>query len=144
LFLGGESDVPLEVGNTARTASTVGDSAMQLQFTELHSFPAIEHLPLDEVTKSWELNYREAAIFLEEGINNDKLTSHPSCHEALPAYLLVHNKWYYALDFAASLLLILLTFTEKPANPLFRVIIIFISCATEQIIIFHLASSRCA
>ncbi|XP_046456240.1 two pore calcium channel protein 1-like [Daphnia pulex] len=115
-----ESDVPLEVGNTARTASTVGESAIQLQFTELHSFPAIERLPLVEVTKSWELNYREAAIFLEEGINNDKLTSHPSCHEALPAYLLVHNKWYYALDFAASLLLILLTFTEKPANPLFR------------------------
>ncbi|KAK4010715.1 two pore calcium channel protein 1 [Daphnia magna] len=116
----GQIDVPLEVGNTARTASTVRESAVQLQFTELHSFPAIECLPLDEVTKSWELNYREAAIFLEEGINNDKLTSHPSCHEALPAYLLVHNKWYYALDFAASLLLILLTFTEKPANPLFR------------------------
>ena len=133
LFADGEGDIPLEVGNTARTASTVGESAIQLQFTELHSFPAIEHLPLDEVTKSWELNYREAAIFLEEGINNDKLTSHPSCHEALPAYLLVHNKWYYALDFAASLLLILLTFTERPANPLFRVIIIFCcSYSTKQ------------
>lgn len=119
-FLGGQ-DVPLEVGNTARTASTVEDASIQLQFTELHSFPAIENLPLDEVSKSWELNYREAAIFLEEGINNDKLITHPHCHEALPAYLLVHNKWYYALDFAASLLLILLTFTERPANPLFRV-----------------------
>lgn len=121
LFAVSQGDIPLEVGNTARTASTVEDSTIQLQFTELHSFPAIENLPLDEVSKSWELNYREAAIFLEEGANNDKLTSHPHCHEALPAYLLVHNKWYYALDFAASLLLILLTFTERPANPLFRV-----------------------
>lgn len=117
----------MEVGNTARTASNFGSSggfnSAELQFTELHSFPAIESLPLDEVSKSWELNYREAAIFLEEGVNNDKLTSHPHCHEALPAYLLVHNKWYYTLDLAASLLLILLAFTEKPANPIFRVFI---------------------
>jgi len=116
-------DIPLEVGNTARTASTISDNnSTQLQFTELHSFPAIEHLHHDEVSKSWELNYREAAIFLEEGINNDKLTSHPQCHEALPAYLVVHNKWYYLLDLVASLILILLAFTEKPANPLFRVL----------------------
>lgn len=83
--------------------------------------PDNENLPSEEVTKSWELNYREAFIFLEEGINNDKLTSHPHCHEALPAYLLVHNKWYYSLDLAAALLLTLLAFTEKPANPLFQV-----------------------
>lgn len=119
--LDGSGDIPLEVGNTARTASDLGNGTTQLQFTELLSFPAVENMPLDEVSRSWELNYREAAIFLEEGVNNDKLTSHPHCHEALPAYLLVHNKWFYALDFAASLLLILLTFTEKPANPLFRV-----------------------
>ena len=120
-------DIPLEVGNTARTASTISDNnSTQLPFTELHSFPAIEHLHHDEVSKSWELNYREAAIFLEEGINNDKLTSHPQCHEALPAYLVVHNKWYYLLDLVASLILILLAFTEKPANPLFRVLSLFV------------------
>ena len=119
-YSGEQADVPLEVGNTARYA-TANESSSQLQFTELHSFPAIENLHYDDIPKSWELNYREAAIFLEEGINNDKLTTHPQCHEALPAYLLVHNKWFYALDFAASMLLILLTFTENPANPLFQV-----------------------
>ncbi|XP_065571448.1 two pore channel protein 1-like isoform X2 [Artemia franciscana] len=67
--------------------------------------------------KAWELNYHEAAIYLEEGINNDKFASHPKSQEALPAYLLVHNHWYYFLDFVASLILMLLALTEKPAHP---------------------------
>ncbi|XP_076256245.1 two pore calcium channel protein 1-like isoform X5 [Rhynchophorus ferrugineus] len=41
----------------------------------------------------WEMNYHEAAIFLEEGENNEKFDSHPRHPSALPAYLLVHNKW---------------------------------------------------
>jgi two pore calcium channel protein 1 len=112
-------DVPLDVGNTARKGGS--NASGRLQFTELHTLPEMENLPLDQVSKSWELNYREAAIFLEEGRNNDKLTSHPHCHEALPAYLLVHNKWYYCLDLIAALLLVGLAFTEKPANAIFRV-----------------------
>ena len=38
---------------------------------------------------AWEVNYREAAIFLDEGENNDKFLHHPRDIEALPAYLLV-------------------------------------------------------
>ena len=111
--------MPLEVGNTARRSDD--NSSVRLQFTELHSLPDLGGVPVDQVSKSWEFNYREAAIFLEEGMNNDKLTSHPHCHEALPAYLLVHNKMYYCLDLLAAFLLIALAFTEKPANTFFRV-----------------------
>ncbi|XP_043481465.1 two pore calcium channel protein 1-like isoform X1 [Leptopilina heterotoma] len=68
----------------------------------------------------WEMNYHEAAIFLEEGRNNEKFDSHPRHPEDLPAYLLVHNNWYYGLDLLTSLLLLALAFVEEPAVPLFR------------------------
>ncbi|XP_045469112.1 two pore channel protein 1-like [Harmonia axyridis] len=63
----------------------------------------------------WEMNYHEAAIFLEEGENNEKFDSHPRHPSALPAYLLVHNSWYYGLDLASSLVLLSLALTEKPS-----------------------------
>ncbi|XP_012232885.1 two pore calcium channel protein 1-like isoform X2 [Linepithema humile] len=69
----------------------------------------------------WEMNYHEAAIFLEEGKNNEKFDSHPKRPEDLPAYLLVHNSWYNGLDLLISLILLSLAFIEEPALPLFRV-----------------------
>ncbi|KAL4715303.1 hypothetical protein ACJJTC_010873 [Scirpophaga incertulas] len=75
------------------------------------------HMSEDE---HWEMNYHEAAIYLEEGLNNEKFDSHPSSPEELPAYLRVHNPWYHGLDLLASLVLILLAFTEDPAVPTFR------------------------
>ncbi|CAG9770850.1 unnamed protein product [Ceutorhynchus assimilis] len=63
----------------------------------------------------WEMNYHEAAIFLEEGENNEKFDSHPRHPSALPAYLLVHNKWYYGLDLFFSIVLLLLALVEDPA-----------------------------
>lgn len=63
----------------------------------------------------WEMNYHEAAIFLEEGENNEKFDSHPRHPSALPAYLLVHNSWYYGLDLATSVVLLLLALVEEPA-----------------------------
>ncbi|XP_011497956.1 PREDICTED: two pore calcium channel protein 1-like isoform X3 [Ceratosolen solmsi marchali] len=68
----------------------------------------------------WEMNYHEAAIFLEEGRNNEKFDSHPRHPEDLPAYLLVHNSWYYGLDLFTSLVLLGLAFVEEPAVPLFQ------------------------
>ncbi|XP_060533745.1 two pore channel protein 1-like isoform X2 [Cylas formicarius] len=63
----------------------------------------------------WEMNYHEAAIFLEEGENNEKFDSHPRHPSALPAYLLVHNQWYYGLDLAFSVILLSLALVEEPA-----------------------------
>ncbi|KAL1502413.1 hypothetical protein ABEB36_007557 [Hypothenemus hampei] len=63
----------------------------------------------------WEMNYHEAAIFLEEGENNEKFDSHPRHPSALPAYLLVHNQWYYGLDLFFSIILLLLALVEDPA-----------------------------
>lgn len=97
-----------------------------------------------DVDQFWEMNYHEASIFLEvsicvkiifkscflyfhktlchqEGENNEKFDSHPHEPEALPAYLLVHNNWYYGMDLATSLVLIVLAFAENPATPPFEV-----------------------
>ncbi len=64
----------------------------------------------------WESNYKEASIFLEEGLNNQKFTHHPRTCEDLPAYLMVHNSWFHLIDLAASLVLMALGFVEAPCK----------------------------
>ena len=44
------------------------------------------HLSETNRRKRWRLNSREAAIFLQEGSDNDKFKTHPRSHDALPAY----------------------------------------------------------
>ena len=56
----------------------------------------------EQTQRTWEVNYREAAIFLEEGQNNDKFIHHPRDREALPAYLLVHSAWFNAIDLVVT------------------------------------------
>ena len=63
----------------------------------------------------WNLNYQEAAIFLQEGENNDKYDTHPNSYDALPAYQIAHNKWFYMLDLSASVILLSLAICERPA-----------------------------
>ncbi|OAD53411.1 Two pore calcium channel protein 1 [Eufriesea mexicana] len=79
------------------------------------------HDSLTDHDLHWEMNYHEAAIFLEEGRNNEKFDSHPKHPEDLPAYLLVHNNWYYGLDLLTSLILLALALVEEPAVPLFGI-----------------------
>ncbi|KAL1440760.1 hypothetical protein MTO96_009296 [Rhipicephalus appendiculatus] len=69
------------------------------------------------LAKCWQSNYHEAAIFLEEGENNDKLDFHPCSREALPAYLVVHNVLFYCLDLLSATVLMALALMEPPAVP---------------------------
>lgn len=64
---------------------------------------------------AWSLNYREAAIYLEEGFNNDKFDYHPHLFTKLPAYLAVHNHCYYLADLFGCFLILSLAVFEKPA-----------------------------
>ncbi|XP_060581859.1 two pore channel protein 1-like [Ruditapes philippinarum] len=66
-------------------------------------------------SKVWKLNYLEAAIYLQEGENNDKFYTHPRSHEALPAYQIAHNRWFHVLDLVAAVLVLLLAACERPA-----------------------------
>ena len=63
----------------------------------------------------WNLNYHEAAIYLQEGENNDKFSSHPRSQDAIPAYLITHNTWFYMMDLFSSLLILSLALIEQPA-----------------------------
>lgn len=67
------------------------------------------------------VKYYLQEIFLQEGRNNEKFDSHPKHPEDLPAYLLVHNNWYYGLDLLTSLILLILALAEEPAVPMFQV-----------------------
>lgn len=70
---------------------------------------------LKSTSTVWSLNYREAAIYLEEGFNNDKFDYHPYLFSKLPVYLAVHNHFYYSIDLFGCLLILILAVFEKPA-----------------------------
>ncbi|XP_048257055.1 two pore calcium channel protein 1-like isoform X1 [Haliotis rufescens] len=97
-----ELDIAYESGNMAFDIPTSYEDADQ-QLREINR------------RKRWQLNYQEAAIFLQEGENNDKYYTHPHSHDALPAYEVAHNRWFYALDFVAALLVLGLAMCERPA-----------------------------
>uniref|UniRef100_A0A2K5PI71 Voltage-dependent calcium channel protein TPC1 n=1 Tax=Cebus imitator TaxID=2715852 RepID=A0A2K5PI71_CEBIM len=69
---------------------------------------------------NWEMNYQEAAIYLQEGENNDKFFTHPKDAKALAAYLFAHNHLFYLMELATALLLLLLSLCEAPAVPVLR------------------------
>ncbi|XP_016904333.1 two pore calcium channel protein 1 isoform X3 [Apis cerana] len=95
------------------------DDVLRENMSENAVLPSHDSLTDHEL--HWEMNYHEAAIFLEEGRNNEKFDSHPKHPEDLPAYLLVHNNWYYGLDLLTSLILLILALAEEPAVPMFQI-----------------------
>ncbi|XP_022243090.1 two pore calcium channel protein 1-like isoform X1 [Limulus polyphemus] len=105
----------LEIPN--RLSNCLNDG-MSSDYTELQT--PIEESDPGDLVKAWDMNYHEAAIYLEEGENNDKFDYHPRSKDALPAYLLVHNIWFYSLDLIAAVMLMGLALVEKPAVPGFH------------------------
>ncbi|XP_019394961.1 PREDICTED: two pore calcium channel protein 1 [Crocodylus porosus] len=69
---------------------------------------------------NWEMNYQEAAIYLQEGEDNDKFSTHPENAKALAAYLFAHNHLFYLMELTTALLLLLLSLCEAPAVPMLR------------------------
>ena len=59
--------------------------------------------------------FQDAAIFLQEGQNNDQFDTHPS-RETMRWYLRAHSTCFYLVDMVASLLLLCLALTERPGN----------------------------
>ncbi|XP_048875968.1 two pore channel protein 1 isoform X4 [Brienomyrus brachyistius] len=66
------------------------------------------------------MNYQEAAIYLQEGENNDKFFTHPRNPKALTAYLFAHNHAFYMMELTTGLLLMVLSMCEAPAVPSLR------------------------
>ena len=64
----------------------------------------------DFLNSVWAVNYREAAIYLLEGIENRNFEKHPADNRALKFYLLVNNPIFQCFDFILSTLLLVLGF----------------------------------
>ncbi|KAM7050552.1 two pore channel protein 1 isoform 2-T3 [Molossus nigricans] len=79
-----------------------------------------ETFPSSPTGHNWEMNYQEAAIYLQEGENNDKFFTHPKNAKALAAYLFAHNHLFYLMELSTALLLLLLSLCEAPAVPALR------------------------
>lgn len=109
MAIGDDQDLPNMIGSQSNVNHEFATDGMSGEMRILSD-------PRD-VGKSWETNYHEAAIFLEEGANNEKFDSHPSDPKAVPAYLMVHNNWYHGLDLFTSSLLLILALGEDPAVP---------------------------
>ncbi|KAM4807521.1 two pore channel protein 1 [Rhinophrynus dorsalis] len=92
--------------------------------------------------QNWETRYQEAAIYLQEGKNNDKFYTHPRDAKALSAYLFAHNHLFYLLELSTGLLLLLLSLCEAPAVPFLR-LDIYIHATLEllalALVVFELA-----
>ncbi|XP_076345676.1 two pore calcium channel protein 1-like isoform X2 [Tachypleus tridentatus] len=114
-FSSGSIPSLLEIPNLLSNCLNDG---MSLDYTELQA--PIEESDPGDLVKAWDMNYHEASIYLEEGENNDKFDYHPRNKDALPAYLLVHNFWFYILDLLAAVMLMGLALVEKPAVPGFH------------------------
>ena len=58
---------------------------------------------------------QEAAIFLQEGFENDRFEAHPTDASGMQAYRFVHSPAFHVLDLVAAILLMLLALVEEPA-----------------------------
>ena len=67
-------------------------------------------LPEKFLNKVWAVNYREAAIYLIEGMENRTFEKHPGSKRELKFYLLVNNPIFQCLDLILSLIMLALGF----------------------------------
>ncbi|CAL8327189.1 unnamed protein product [Arctogadus glacialis] len=91
---------------------------------------------------SWEMNYQEAAIYLQEGENNDKFFTHPRNPKALAAYLFAHNHLFYMMELLTALLLMVLSLSEAPAVPSLR-LDVYVHATLELLALVMVAFELC-
>ncbi|XP_061674428.1 two pore channel protein 1 isoform X2 [Syngnathoides biaculeatus] len=92
--------------------------------------------------QSWEMNYQEAAIYLQEGENNDKFFTHPRNPKALAAYLFAHNHLFYMMELFTGLLLMTLSLCEAPAVPSLR-LDVYVHATLELLALVTVAFELC-
>ncbi|XP_029534128.1 two pore channel protein 1 isoform X1 [Oncorhynchus nerka] len=92
--------------------------------------------------QSWEMNYQEAAIYLQEGENNDKFFTHPRNPKALAAYLFAHNHLFYMMELLTGVLLMVLSLCEAPAVPSLR-LDVYVHATLELLALVMVAFELC-
>lgn len=118
--MAGNVDRPLRPIRENQRTSSISESEYEIvndTGNMGYDIPISAQMSRRDNRKLWELNYQEAAIFLQEGENNDKFYTHPRNCNALPAYQIAHHQWFQVLDLVAALGLLLLAACERPAVP---------------------------
>ncbi|XP_057218705.1 two pore channel protein 1 isoform X3 [Triplophysa rosa] len=103
---------------------------------------ATEPRAQNSLQHSWEMNYQEAAIYLQEGENNDKFFTHPRSAHALSAYLFAHNHLFYMMELLTAVLLMLLSLSEAPAVPSLR-LDVYVHATLELLALVMVAFELC-
>uniref|UniRef100_A0A673MPH2 Two pore calcium channel protein 1-like n=1 Tax=Sinocyclocheilus rhinocerous TaxID=307959 RepID=A0A673MPH2_9TELE len=96
----------------------------------------------NSLRQSWEMNYQEGAIYLQEGENNDKFFTHPRNAHALSAYLFAHNHLFYVMELLTAVLLMLLSLSEAPAVPFLR-LDVYVHATLELLALTMVAFELC-
>ncbi|XP_029295142.1 two pore calcium channel protein 1 isoform X2 [Cottoperca gobio] len=104
--------------------------------------PQNHRAPNASLRQSWEMNYQEAAIYLQEGENNDKFFTHPRNPKALAAYLFAHNHLFYMMELLTGLLLMMLSLCEAPAVPSLR-LDVYVHATLELLALVMVAFELC-
>ncbi|KAA8592288.1 hypothetical protein FQN60_017743 [Etheostoma spectabile] len=104
--------------------------------------PQIHRAQNVSLRQSWEMNYQEAAIYLQEGENNDKFFTHPRNPKALAAYLFAHNHLFYMMELLTGLLLMMLSLCEAPAVPSLR-LDVYVHATLELLALVIVAFELC-
>lgn len=81
---------------------------------------------------AWEMNYHEAAIYLQEGETFSMFSTHPKSQQSLPVYLLIHNTVYRVVNLLIAIILLLLALFEYPTFPQL-LLPIPATCAVEMV-----------
>ncbi|KAA0716650.1 Two pore calcium channel protein 1 [Triplophysa tibetana] len=144
----GDDDVPLIL-----TWDDANNGLLEEEENGLGNYDTVNNvvIPASGVTEpraqnslrhSWEMNYQEAAIYLQEGENNDKFFTHPRNANALSAYLFAHNHLFYIMELLTAVLLMLLSLSETPAVPSLR-LDVYVHATLELLALAMVAFELC-
>lgn len=139
-----EANSGLLCEDTERSDENGGTGNYDVMNNDVITTPGPQHYRAQNATlrQSWEMNYQEAAIYLQEGENNDKFFTHPRNPKALSAYLFAHNHLFYMMELVTGLLLMTLSLCEAPAVPSLR-LDVYVHATLELLALVMVAFELC-
>ena len=83
---------------------------MECKLRSVHSYACVPHYVRRTI-----FYYQKAALYAQEGIQNDKFIWDPKGKWSKIAYKISHHPVFHVFDLGVSILLMLLALIEKPA-----------------------------
>ena len=89
----------------------------------------------DNELEEWQDKYLEASIYLQEGLNNENVSDHPTTKATQKLYLISHNFLFYNAEMVLIILLMALSVSENigASSICYRKIVILIIILTVPV-----------